>query len=54
MVTPGSLNYDRQNVTAYEIAQRTVLALSRTVPPALVGVTVFIFCFTKKKYYNIK
>jgi len=39
MVTPGSKNPDAANVTNHEIAYRTVLALSRTVPPALVGVT---------------
>ncbi|KAM3139466.1 Fructose-bisphosphate aldolase 5 [Paramecium bursaria] len=38
MVTPGSQNPDRANVTAAEIGYRTALALSRTVPPALVGV----------------
>jgi len=39
MVTPGSQNPDKAKVTASEIAYRTALALSRTVPPALVGVT---------------
>jgi fructose-bisphosphate aldolase class I len=38
MVTPGSKNSKRATVTAEEIASRTVAALSRTVPPALVGV----------------
>lgn len=38
MVTPGSKNPDKANVTAEEIATRTCIALSRTVPPALVGV----------------
>ncbi|CAK90045.1 unnamed protein product (macronuclear) [Paramecium tetraurelia] len=39
MVTPGSTNADRSKVTPQEIGYRTALALSRTVPPALVGVT---------------
>jgi len=39
MVTPGSTNSERSKVTPVEIAHRTALALSRTVPPALVGVT---------------
>jgi fructose-bisphosphate aldolase class I len=40
MVTPGSTNADAGKVSNAEIAYRTVLALSRTVPPALVGVVV--------------
>lgn len=40
MVTPGSTNPDKAKVSAVEVAHRTALALSRTVPPALVGVTV--------------
>lgn len=36
MVTPGSKNPNK--ATAQEIAIRTVTALSRTIPPALVGV----------------
>ncbi|KRX09161.1 hypothetical protein PPERSA_08877 [Pseudocohnilembus persalinus] len=39
MVTPGSQNPDKEKITAEEIATRTVIALSRTVVPALVGVT---------------
>lgn len=39
MVTPGTSNPDKANVTARDIAYRTVVALSRSVPPALVGVT---------------
>ncbi|CAK94271.1 unnamed protein product (macronuclear) [Paramecium tetraurelia] len=39
MVTPGSTNSDRSKVTPQEIGYRTALALSRTVPGALVGVT---------------
>lgn len=39
MVTPGSKNADKAKVTPEEIATRTVVALSRTVVPALVGVT---------------
>jgi fructose-bisphosphate aldolase class I len=38
MVTPGSTNADRAKVTEHEIAYRTCLALSRTLPPAMVGV----------------
>ena len=38
MVTPGSTNPDAKNVTSAEIAWRTVLALSRTIPPAIPGV----------------
>jgi len=38
MVTPGTTNPDKAKVTARDIAYRTVIALSRTVPPALVGV----------------
>lgn len=38
MVSPGTSNADKDKVTNQEIAHRTVLALSRTVPPALVGV----------------
>jgi len=39
MVTPGSTNPDKAKVSSQEIATRTVVALSRTVVPALVGVT---------------
>lgn len=38
MVTAGSSNPDKANVKPEEIAARTATALSRTVPPALVGV----------------
>jgi fructose-bisphosphate aldolase class I len=38
MVTPGSTNPDAKKVTSAEIAWRTVLALSRTIPPAIPGV----------------
>lgn len=38
MVTPGSNFPEKSKVTAAEIATRTVVALSRTVVPALVGV----------------
>lgn len=38
MVTPGSSNPDKAKVTPEEIGARTAKALSRTVPPALVGV----------------
>lgn len=40
MVTPGSDHPTRATVTAKEVARATAIALSRTVPPALVGVTV--------------
>lgn len=39
MVTPGISNPKRKEAKPEEIAVRTVLALSRTMPPALVGVT---------------
>lgn len=39
MVTAGSKNADKPKITSEEIATRTVVALSRTVVPALVGVT---------------
>jgi fructose-bisphosphate aldolase class I len=39
MVTPGSTFPDRAKITPHEIAHRTCLALSRTIPPAMVGVT---------------
>jgi fructose-bisphosphate aldolase class I len=45
MVTPGSKNPDKAKVTAEEIATRTCIALSRTVPPALVGVVVRKFFY---------
>lgn len=38
MVSPGNNHPDRAKVTPKEIATRTVIALSRTVVPALVGV----------------
>jgi len=38
MVSPGSTNADRAKVGEHEIAYRTCLALSRTLPPAMVGV----------------
>jgi len=38
MVTPGNHNVDRAKITPEEIGARTAKALSRTVPPALVGV----------------
>jgi len=38
MVTPGSKHPNRDKITPEEIGARTVKALSRTVPPALVGV----------------
>ncbi len=43
MVTPGSTSGVK--ATAHEIAIRTVTALSRTIPPALVGVFVINFFF---------
>lgn len=38
MATPGSSNPDAKKVGAAEIAWRTVLALSRTIPPAIPGI----------------
>lgn len=38
MATPGSTNPDAKKVGAAEIAWRTVLALSRTIPPAIPGI----------------
>lgn len=38
MATPGSTNPEGKNVGAAEIAWRTVLALSRTIPPAIPGI----------------
>eukprot|EP00825_Cyclidium_porcatum_P020506 TRINITY_DN2320_c0_g1_i12.p1 TRINITY_DN2320_c0_g1~~TRINITY_DN2320_c0_g1_i12.p1 ORF type:complete len:360 (-),score=82.16 TRINITY_DN2320_c0_g1_i12:41-1120(-) len=38
MVTPGNKFPNKEKITAEEIATRTVVALSRTVPPAMVGV----------------
>jgi fructose-bisphosphate aldolase class I len=38
MVTPGTSHPERKKCTPSEIATRTVVALSRTMPPALVGV----------------
>jgi len=40
MVTAGSTNVDKAKVDEHEIAYRTALALSRTLPPAMVGVMV--------------
>ena len=40
MVTYGSTHPDKKKDNSLEEAARTVRALSRTVPPALVGVTV--------------
>lgn len=40
MVTSGSTNPDKAKVTPSEVGYRTALALSRTAPPALVGVVV--------------
>lgn len=48
MVTAGSTNPERSKVSAHEIGYRTALALSRTVPPALVGVTVIFYL----EYYS--
>jgi fructose-bisphosphate aldolase class I len=39
MVTPGSSDPNRASVSAREIAEKTILALSRTVPPAVPGIT---------------
>ena len=38
MITPGATNKNRANVTPQEIAHKTVVALSRTLPAAVPGV----------------
>jgi fructose-bisphosphate aldolase class I len=38
MVMPGSSHPSRTSITAEEVGMRTVVALSRTCPPALVGI----------------
>lgn len=38
MVTSGKSHPDKDKITPEEIAARTATALSRSVPPALVGV----------------
>jgi len=38
MVTPGSVDPNRANVSAQEIAEKTILSLSRTVVPAVPGI----------------
>lgn len=38
MVMPGSSHGSRSSITAQEVGLRTVVALSRTCPPALVGI----------------
>ena len=43
MVTYGSEHPKKKENNSVEEAHRTVRALSRTVPPALVGVTVIIY-----------
>lgn len=43
MVTYGSEHPKKGEDNSVEEAYRTVRALSRTVPPALVGITVIIF-----------
>lgn len=43
MATPGSSNPDAKKVGAAEIAWRTVLALSRTIPPAIPGIMVNLY-----------
>jgi fructose-bisphosphate aldolase class I len=37
MITPGSTNANRKNVSPQEIAEKTILALSRTLPAAVPG-----------------
>lgn len=46
MVTYGSEHPKKKENNAVEEAHRTVRALSRTVPPALVGVTVFMYLYS--------
>jgi len=38
MVTPGTTNANRANVTSQEIAQKTIVGLARTVVPAVPGI----------------
>ena len=55
MVTYGSEHPKKSENNSYEEAVRTVRALSRTVPPALGGVTVFsvlLSCFLVGKHKN--
>lgn len=42
MVTPGSTNEAAKTISSKEIAWKTLLALSRTIPPAIPGITVII------------
>ena len=60
MVTFGSEHPNKKENNILEEAVRTVRALSRTVPPALVGVTVIIALFSsyqedkpKRKHLSI-
>jgi len=38
MVTPGSLDPNRANVSAKEIGEKTVIAMTRCVVPAVPGI----------------
>ncbi len=52
MVTPGSKNPDRHKISPTEIGIRTATALSRTIPPSMVGVFVNnLFSFNSKNVY---
>jgi hypothetical protein len=46
MVTYGSEHPNKKNNNIVEEAVRTVRALSRTVPPALTGITVLALLFS--------
>jgi fructose-bisphosphate aldolase, class I len=51
MVTPGSKNTTK--VSSHEIAVRTVTALSRTIPPAMVGVFVIPLFKLHSNHHNL-
>ena len=52
MVTPGSTNEAAKTTSASEIAWKTLLALSRTIPPAIPGITVFIYYYSLLNYFS--
>jgi fructose-bisphosphate aldolase class I len=54
MVTYGSEHPKRKENNSLEEAVRTVRALSRTVPPALVGVTVILILFSSCQEVKLK
>lgn len=54
MVTYGSLHENKKQNNIVEEAVRTVRALSRTVPPALTGITVSSFLFSSYQAVRLK